>query len=83
MHCGDMFYHKSYRQPNLAYGAYFACNYIYIYTHSIYIYIYWLNPNCCNSKHETEHEKEHGGSEKKARTRARKVSRRERKKNTN
>ena len=25
MHCGDMFYHKSYRQPNLAYGAYFAC----------------------------------------------------------
>ena len=23
MHCGDMFYHKSYRQPNLAYGAYF------------------------------------------------------------
>ena len=31
-------------------------------------------------KHELEHEKCHGGSEKKARTRARKVSRRERKK---
>ena len=47
------------------------------------IYTCWLNPNGCNNKHETEHEKEHGGSERKARTRARKVSRRERKKSTN
>ena len=31
MHCGDMFYHKSYRQPNLAYGAYFACSMYNIY----------------------------------------------------
>ena len=39
--------------------------FIYIYIIYIYLFIYWLNPNCCNSKHETEHEKEHGGSEKK------------------
>jgi len=36
MHCGDMFYHKSYRQPNLAYGAYFACNIINMIIHATF-----------------------------------------------
>jgi hypothetical protein len=39
MHCGDMFYHKSYRQPNLAYGAYFACTLLKIWRLTVQLHL--------------------------------------------